>query len=482
MRFLLLGLLVGVVVGAAGQPPVARSWVVYVQSGTTVQFSLWDPPEQADALGYEFTVIVPPAYGRLGGTPPVLSYTPSPGFYGRDHLQYVVQDRQGHVDSGTVRIVVLPAVTLGRPPVPGLSVAYRGGFAADALGVNLSRFEASLTARTGFLEQGFRAVGNELGLTEVAATSRVTLVGVGVAGFEIPLSVHLTFNPSLPGLSSAAAAGRAGFGDLHTAFTATYYAANPSLSSLVLVGTTLVGELMVEVRGSWRFIPVEFDTLTVLLRGPGPAFGCPNCPLQLEVAFSFTKSNGLRELRGRLRNLPLPCPACATLRAVLDLDISFTAAEKKLEPTLRLESPLDLCVRPLVELVPRASGLGWAGVRLYGFEVKCTFVGGYEFRAATSFADEKNAAVTGDARFFEVWRIVGPVGSCCGPQGWWRLSTYFVRTSDNLFGWGMSEVELKLPFGYEFSLQLSARMGAVDPGDPGKTWSVKLELSALLGG
>ncbi|MCX7750493.1 MAG: hypothetical protein N2320_02895 [Candidatus Bipolaricaulota bacterium] len=137
-----------------------------------------------------------------------------------------------------------------------------------------------------------------------------------------------------------------------------------------------------------------FESLRLTLRGP---WLCQACPIRWEVQLLHRKS-GFAQLVGTVKGIELPCPACAGFRVLLETRVTFTTTEKRVEPTLRLESVATVCVRPLVSLVTPGSGVGFEGLSVYGAEVRCELAG-YLLRLATSLDPLRDGAVTGEARF-----------------------------------------------------------------------------------
>lgn len=53
-----------------------------------------------------FAIVAPPAHGSLTGTPPTVSYTPSPNFFGRDSFSFSVGNGGGNTSQATISITV----------------------------------------------------------------------------------------------------------------------------------------------------------------------------------------------------------------------------------------------------------------------------------------------------------------------------------------------------------------------------------------
>jgi len=293
--------------------------------------------------------------------------------------------------------------------------------------------------------------------------------------------MSLRFDPTAVSLASADVQASGRLGAFYFSFLANYIGSNPSNSVAVLNLFSSLGGLTVQGRYVWRILPLEFSELTVRAAGPAAAFGCANCPFRIDASLTFSKTNGLRELLLTVRDLPLPCPVCTVLKALLDVEVRYTPQSKTVRPLVRLEGAWGVCLKPFVELVPAGPGPGWGGLAVHGVEVRCDLPGGYGLRTATSFDDVRNAAITGDARFFEVWQVYGPLVTCCGPQGRWQIGTYFRRTGGGVLGVALYEAQLHLPITAEWAARVVAKFGQVVAADPAKVWSLAVELSGLFG-
>jgi len=477
-----VALIAGVAVAfcAWGQPqaPVRALFVPYE---TPTSFYLWDP-EEAQALGYAFKIVEPPRSGRLLGEPPALTYVPNPKFYGTDRLQYLVEDPLGRFDIGVIQIVVLPVVTLLETPVvpPNVSLVATLDFSGMPVEVKLSRWEVGYFQRLGFLEQELRASWGPTGFSSLSSGTRLDLVIPGDPALRIPVISTLSFDPNLPALASASVQSWANLWGIFAFALVNYLGTDPTKSKALLTLRTSLGDLSVEGRSTWKIIPLEFSELAVRLAGPGAgaALGCPACTFRFEGTATFAKDEGLKELRLSLLDLPL-CSLCERMRLVWDLRVKFTPTSKTVEPALRLKADWGVCVRPFVELIGLSPGWGFGGLSVYGVEIKCELPNGGGLRLATSFAEDKNASVTGHTQFFEVWQVHGPVFPCCGAQGRWQISTFFRRAGGGIFGWAMSEFQLYFPVSQEVVVRMIAKFGEVDPADPGKTWALTLGFTGL---
>jgi uncharacterized repeat protein (TIGR01451 family) len=101
--------------GAENTPPTAFDRQVGFEPGTPVSFTLRAVDPEGQPL--TFTVVTSPLHGSLSGLPPHLTYTPDPGFAGRDELVFTAGD--GELDSA-------PAVVTLQAPLPDFTEVAAG--------------------------------------------------------------------------------------------------------------------------------------------------------------------------------------------------------------------------------------------------------------------------------------------------------------------------------------------------------------------
>jgi hypothetical protein len=88
-------------------PPVAEDQSVRTVEDEPIEIVLSASDPDGDDLS--FAVLEPPGRGTLDGSPPALTYTPEPGFFGEDHFTFSATDGRDQSDPATVRIEVEPA-------------------------------------------------------------------------------------------------------------------------------------------------------------------------------------------------------------------------------------------------------------------------------------------------------------------------------------------------------------------------------------
>ncbi len=102
------------ITGEAAAPPLALDAVTFASGGEPVTVHLPLAPPEAVA-GAEYAVLTAPRYGRLSGNPPEVTYTPRPGFSGRDRFTWRARTPTGESNTAEVTVFCNPSGT-NRPP------------------------------------------------------------------------------------------------------------------------------------------------------------------------------------------------------------------------------------------------------------------------------------------------------------------------------------------------------------------------------
>ena len=136
--------------------PVAEKQTVAASRNTDKAITLVATDPNPPPGGFTWTIVTPPANGSLGGTAPILTYTPTNGYSGTDEFTFKVND--GHADSNTakVSITVNPPATAPTGITPSSTIiapdATGGSFIANLAAIDPNFFETHtylLVAGTG---------------------------------------------------------------------------------------------------------------------------------------------------------------------------------------------------------------------------------------------------------------------------------------------------------------------------------------------
>ena len=111
--------------------PVARDQNVSTDAGTPVAITLTATDDDGDPLTYSITE--QPSNGRLGGSPPNVTYTPDTGFSGNDRFRFRANDGTTNSNTATVSISVTenneaPVANDDSPPAIDEGGSINGGF------------------------------------------------------------------------------------------------------------------------------------------------------------------------------------------------------------------------------------------------------------------------------------------------------------------------------------------------------------------
>jgi hypothetical protein len=105
---------------AQNSAPVALPQTLTVEAGTPLPIVLRADDRDRDALG--FAIEVQPLHGVLSGTPPLVTYTPDPGYVGPDAFRFVASDGRALSASAEVELEI---VRVDPEPAPFATLAYR---------------------------------------------------------------------------------------------------------------------------------------------------------------------------------------------------------------------------------------------------------------------------------------------------------------------------------------------------------------------
>ena len=108
---------VSITVTAVNDAPVAQPQSVVLDEDTPKAVTLIAADVEGAALTY--AIVSAPAHGALSGTPPALTYTPSPNYNGADSFTFVASDGSLQSNLATVSITVTP---VDEPPPSPLAV------------------------------------------------------------------------------------------------------------------------------------------------------------------------------------------------------------------------------------------------------------------------------------------------------------------------------------------------------------------------
>ncbi len=161
--------------------------------------------------------------------------------------------------------------------------------------------------------------------------------------------------------------------------------------------------------------------------------------------------------------------------ALLDTSLTFTVDEKSFSPTLRIVPDWAICVglELLGEIAVSSDPFEVNAALIHGLVGECTFSNGVTFTFAESLSEEKNSSITGRAEYWEVFRISGPLPSCCDGVGSFEVEAYFGGTPPpgTLFSLGLLTASFDLQLLNGFSVAFE---GEYPTG--GGAWAISVTL------
>ena len=102
-----------VTVTPVNDPPIGQDQVLILAEDSSLTFGILASDTEGDSLSYE--LVSGPRYGRLGGTPPQLTYWPVADFFGNDACVFRIIDANGGTATERITFVVTPVPEASDP-------------------------------------------------------------------------------------------------------------------------------------------------------------------------------------------------------------------------------------------------------------------------------------------------------------------------------------------------------------------------------
>jgi len=227
---------------------------------------------------------------------------------------------------------------------------------------------------------------------------------------------------------------------------------DPALSYDQLTMRWAVGGVTVLANGRVGLCPLEFRGAQTAIQ-----WYISRCDLFMDVRTAFRCGEGFDYLRMTGRFPRVPFLSNDLVETELRLTLQLETDRKGFTPSLRMRAgPLNACISPYIQVVEGATFFAFDGVELYGWTIECGVGDAAEVLLATSLDPARNRELTGEADYWEVWRLRGAVPSCCDRSPQWELSTYFGDPDGSLFSWALTSVSVEIPL----ANRLTARFGS----------------------
>ena len=297
-------------------------------------------------------------------------------------------------------------------------------------------------------------------------TGRMTLADGEFVAFDVTddrsfgpfrLRSICVFDPDI-GFSYLASTARFTLADVEMG-SYVFLSRDPSLSYGQLTGRRTEGDLVLSGTVRTGLCPFEFRSALV-----AGQWYVPSCDLFMDVRSSLTSAVGFDFLRITGRFPRLPFLSNDVVETELRLTLQFDTDRKTFMPSLQMRAgQINACMSPSLEVVVGPSSFELDGVKLYGWTVECAVSDAVEALLATSLDPARNRELTGEADYWEMWKLRGRVEGCCGSDLLWELATYFEDAGGSLFDWGATSVSVDAPLGERLTIRVAARFAAGSP-------------------
>lgn len=432
----------------------------------TVQLRAYDPdidPLNPDLHPLKFEITEGPYHGTISGDLTIVTYlplheavaeviyTPDPGFVGRDRFVFKVTDPSEEFDTGVIEIEVRQA--LAPPSLIGVWSAILTLEGSQTWSITL---DSKLTVGYSVNDMRFEATST---FSEEAWESLRLFVRLPLGEF-ITLTSLAAFDPVVPAFEYWNAVARFGFGEID--FTYTFYlSSTPENSTSVLVARWSGDVFSLTSTTQFKGCSLSFAQETLLVTWS-------YCDYRITGKLSVL-CDGFESFTISIYNILIFGDPQESFWIDLDLKVEFTTIAKTVTPTLRIHTDWVDCIRFLTEILVSDEGLEIEGFTLYGIHLKSQLTDSLTVEAKTSLSEDKNAAITGYADYFEVFQLTGRIFPCCGSPGQWKVAVYFDATSGELFSWGMTHIRLEDSLAEGVRLIIDTKFYAVDP-----KWQISL--------
>ena len=434
---------VTITVSSINDVPVGVDEFLTTEPATAVSFTVMASDPDIDPLFPEghpltFLIISGPSHGAVSGDlafvtyefPDIasvyLTYIPTTGYVGVDSITVSVTDPFAAVGIAVIQIEVGESRVFGT-----LSARWNTSITFEGEPFSVSAFRSTLTA---FYKVGSLNIQGDATFAD-SSFSSLKLKADFPFGDAATVRSTLSFDPTAPAFSYWQTVTRFSFFDLD--FINTIHVPQ-SVSALYakFVVRGRVGGLSLTSTTKFTGTCLAFDEEQLRF-----SWRWPDCDLSLNAKLGI-KYEGFDKFSLTIRKIPFFRADPLSFGIYLQLETTFTTSSKTLSPTFTCKSDWFDCIKILCELV-KSDDTTIDGISLYGVKFRTSFFGGIELRMDTSFVEEKNSSVTGYSKYFEAWKLFGPITSCCGGGGRWQIETYFECSGSQLFDWGMTSFKLE---------------------------------------
>ena len=315
--------------------------------------------------------------------------------------------------------------------------------------LDLSRLDLELTLRGQDAYTSLRA----------SATNNSLFSYLGLADSRqfgpLALQTYLVFDPSKSSFTYFRNSVR--FQLLDVGFNNSVYLpanANQSYDQLTLNG--IAGDVRWRSVVRFGFCDMEFESLAFQAD-----WRWDRCGLDLRSSISFSNDSGMERFQLKATYPGISFLTFGNLTTDFVLSLDFELEEKLVSPQLRTRTTQSsFCLTPMLALDLGSEPLSVDGLEIYGVKFDGSLGGDVKFYGATSFSTAKNSELTGDADYFEMYRLRVQRPACCNADASIDIAVYFDKDSTWLFNLGMMTASIDFPLGPKLRCSLEVESSA----------------------
>ncbi len=217
----------------------------------------------------------------------------------------------------------------------------------------------------------------------------------------------------------------------------------------------------VTVTGISRFglCPLAFRSMQTSAR-----WYIPGCNLHMDVGGAFNCEKGFESFKATARFPEVAFLSNETIETEWRITLRFEEDQKSLSSSLRMRANrINACMTPYVQAIGNGPFFSLEAVEVYGWVVECALENAIRLQFAISLDPARNGELTGDADYWEMWKLRGSVRSCCDRDLRWEVATYFSESGGGLFGRASTTMSVEIPFADRLMVRLGTALSELSP-------------------
>lgn len=190
----------------------------------------------------------------------------------------------------------------------------------------------------------------------------------------------------------------------------------------------------------------------------------PDCNLHMDVGIAFNCENGFESFKLTARFPEIAFLSNETIETEWRSTLRFEEDQKDFSSSLRMRANrINACMTPYLQAIGNGPMFSLDAVEVYGWVIECAVEDAVELRLATSLDPARNGELTGNADYWEMWRLRGSVRSCCDRDLRWTVETYFAESGGGLFGRGSTTLSAEIPLADRMTIRLGTAFRELSP-------------------